>query len=135
MDLMETKISRFVVKKNTSCWDLAQSLVATPEIKKILEQYGTSYRKRNFSGPYIPQVGRDFTLDVSDEALKPILNKVIKASPTATFWLIKRNSYDQTVFLNLSARHEDLPAAIVLPPSAFSPKTDKVSPEHAPHNY
>ena len=115
-DLLETKLSRFAVKKNTSCWDLARSLVATPEIKQVLDARGTRYRERNFSGAYIPQVGREFTLDVSGVALRPLLNKVIGTSPTARFWLVTRNSYDQTIFLNLNARHEGLPPGVTLPP-------------------
>lgn len=115
-DLLETNIGRFAVKKNTSCWDLARSLADTPEIKQVLAAHGTSYRRRNFIGAYIPQVGREFTLDVSDVALKPLLNKVIGTSPTARFWLITRNSYDRTILLDLNARHEGLPPGVTFPP-------------------
>jgi hypothetical protein len=114
-DLLETKIGRFAVKENTSCWDLVRSLVATPEIKQVLQAHGTRYRMNDFSGAYIPQVGREFKLDVSDMALKPLLNKVIGTSPTARFWLVTRNSHDQTIFLNLNARHEGLPPNVTSP--------------------
>ena len=115
-DLLETGISRFSVKKNTSCRDLVRSLVETPEIRRVIEGHGTRYRARNFSGAYIPQVGREFTLDLSGVALKPLLNKVIGTSPTARFWLVTRNSYDQTILLDLNARHEDLPPGVTFPP-------------------
>jgi hypothetical protein len=114
-DLLGTEILRFRVSKDTSCWSLAKDLTSTPEIKKVLEDNGTSYRTRNFTGAYFPQVGRDFDLSVSNVTLKAILNNVIKESPTAKFWLITRNSYDQTVFLGLNARHEDLTPKDVTP--------------------
>ncbi len=108
-ELLETKISSFSVKEETSCWMFVESLVDTLEIESVLKANGTTYRERNFSGAYIPQVGRNFTLDVSNTALKSILNKVVKESPKAKFWHITRNSYDQTVFIGLEARHENFP--------------------------
>lgn len=108
-DLLATQIDRFAVKKKTSCLDLAKSLAATPEVRKVLAAYGTSYRERNFTGSYIPQVGQNFALDVSNMTLKSMLNKVIKESPAARFWLVTRNSSDQTFFLSVGARFEDSP--------------------------
>jgi hypothetical protein len=116
-NLLETTINSFSVKQKTNCWVLAKSLADTPEIKRILEDNNTTYRGRSFTGAYIPQVGRNFTLDVSNATLKSILNKVIKESPTAKFWLITRNSSDQTVFLSFGARHEDVPLKNGLPVS------------------
>lgn len=107
-ELLETTISGFSINENTDCWTVADSLVTTPEIKQILEINGTTYRRRSFSGAYIPQLGRNFKLGVSNMTLRSILNKVIKESPTARFWVITRNSSDQTFFIGLSARHEEL---------------------------
>lgn len=107
--LLKTEISSFSVKERTSCWDLESALIATPEIEKVLVANGLTRNKRNFTGAYIPQLGRRFTLDVSDMMLKSILNKVIKESPTAKFWCIKRYSDNQTFFISLNAQHEDLP--------------------------
>lgn len=107
-DLLATQIGSFAVKKKTSCLELAKSLAATSEIRKVLAAYGTSYRERNFSGGYLPQVGQNFALDVSNMTLKSMLNKVIKESPAARFWLVTRNS-DQTFFLSVGARFEDSP--------------------------
>jgi hypothetical protein len=105
-DLLATQINSFAVKKNTDCFELAKSLAATSEVRKVLATYGTSYRERSFSGGYIPQVGRNFALEVSSMTLKSTLNKVIKESPAARFWLVTRNS-DQTFFLSVGARFED----------------------------
>lgn len=107
-DLLATQINSFAVKKKTSCLELAKSLATTPEVRKVLAAYGTSYRERDFSGAYIPQVGQNFALDVSNMTLKSTLNKVIKESPAARFWLVTRNS-DQTFFLSVGARFEDSP--------------------------
>lgn len=108
-DLLATQIDSFAVKKKTSCLELAKSLAATSEVRKVLAAYGTSYRERSFSGAYIPQVGQNFALDVSNMTLKSMLNKVIKESPAARFWLVTRNSSDQTFFLSVGARFEDSP--------------------------
>jgi hypothetical protein len=107
-DLLATQIDSFAVKKKTSCMELAKSLAATSEVRKVLAAHGTSYRERDFSGSYIPQVGQNFALDVSNMTLKSMLNKVIKESPAARFWLVTRNS-DQTFFLSVGARFEDSP--------------------------
>jgi hypothetical protein len=107
-DLLATQIDSFAVKKNTNCFELAKSLAATSEVKKVLAIYGTSYRERSFSGGYFPQVGQNFALDVSNMTLRSTLNKVIKESPAARFWLVTRNS-DQTFFLSVGARFEDSP--------------------------
>jgi hypothetical protein len=107
-ELLDTTISKFSIKEETSCWALAKSLVTAPEIKKVLAAKGESYRARSFSG-VIPQVGKNFTLELSNTTLKSILNNVIKESPTAKFWLMTRNSYDQTLYVGINARHEDIP--------------------------
>jgi hypothetical protein len=36
---------------------------------------------RNFTGVYLPQLGRNFNLDLSNTTLESLLNKVIKESP------------------------------------------------------
>ena len=107
-DLMATQIDSFAVKKKTSCLELAKSLAATSEVRKVLAAHGTSYQERSFSGGYFPQVGQNFALDVSNMTLKSMLNKVIKESPAARFWLVTRNS-DQPFFLSVGARLEDSP--------------------------
>ncbi len=107
-DLLETRIGRFAVKENTSCWTLVESLVATVEIKKILKANGTSYRAPDFTGFYIPQAGQHFTLEIPNASLKSILNRIVGHSPTARFWVITRN-YDRSLNMSFGAKHEDSP--------------------------
>jgi len=47
---LAAQIDSFAVKKKTSCFELAKSLAATSEVRKVLAAYGTSYRERDFSG-------------------------------------------------------------------------------------
>lgn len=108
--LLKVKIGRLSVKEGTSTWNLAESLAASPEVKKFLKASGTAYRGRGFTGPYIPQLGRRFTLDASNVTLGSLLNRVIKESPAAKFWRVTRNHHDGTLAISLSARHEDVPA-------------------------
>lgn len=106
-ELLTVQISKFSVRENSSCFTLEESLTNTVEVRKILQTYGLARSGLNFSGVYFPQVGRHFKLDVSDMPVKTILNKVIKESPIAKIWLIKKYSHDQTFVIRLNARHED----------------------------
>lgn len=107
-ELLKVQISKFSVKENTGCWRLVDSLTNTVEVQNVLKTYGLTRSGLNFSGGYFPQVGRHFKLDVSDMTVKTILNKVIKESPIAKIWLIKKYSHDQTFVIRLNSRHEDL---------------------------
>ncbi|MGE3466600.1 MAG: hypothetical protein AB7J13_06670 [Pyrinomonadaceae bacterium] len=110
-DLLETNVSKFEVKKGTSSWSLVSALISAPEIQKALVTNTLSYRPRSFSGGYIPQLGKDFRSDGSNLALSSILNKVIKESPTAKFWVIKKHVNNPLEFsISISAKHEELPA-------------------------
>ena len=108
-ELLGAEISDFTVKKETSCWALEDSLVTTPEIKRILTTHGITPRGRHFVGVYIPQVGREFTLNVSNLTLRSILNKVVKESPVAKSWLVKRYDSDGKFLISVNARHEGPP--------------------------
>jgi hypothetical protein len=110
-NLLETRISTVQVKERTNCSTLAASLMTTPELKRVLDASSVTYRERSFSGFFIPQLGRHFTLDISDCTLQCILNRVISESPTAKFWVLTRND-DQTLFLDFGATHEDAPPGI-----------------------
>jgi hypothetical protein len=61
----------------------------------------------SFDAFTIPQLGRQFKLDVSDMTVKTILNKVVKESPLAKIWVIKKYSVDRTFVIWLNAHHED----------------------------
>lgn len=109
-ELLAAKVDVFSVMENTNCWALVESLVSLPEIRKILDAHGVTYRGRGFTGVYLPQLGKKFTLKASNISVESILNKIITESPTAKFWITKRNRDDQqTFFISFSTRHEDLP--------------------------
>ncbi|MEN3326474.1 MAG: hypothetical protein V7638_1281 [Acidobacteriota bacterium] len=107
-ELLGTQISKFSLKENSSCWTLVESLTDTLEVRKILQTYGMTRSGLNFSGAYFPQVGTRFKFDVTDMTVRTILNKVIKESPVAKIWLIKRYSGGGTFDIRLNARHENL---------------------------
>jgi len=110
-NLLETRIGAVQVKEKTNCSTLAASLMTSPELKRVLDASGVTYRERSFSGFFIPQLGRHFTLNISDGTLQTILNRVISESPTAKFWVLTRNE-DHTLFLDFGAKHEDAPSGI-----------------------
>ena len=112
-ELLATEISRFSVKEKSSCWALGESLVATPEIRRILELYGLAYDAGSLSGFYIQQLGQRFAFEVSKMQLKSILEKVIRESPVARIWIIRKDSSAQTLSLRIKARLE------------YSPETSK----------
>ena len=107
-ELLKVQIKKFLVRENSSCWALEESLTNTVEVRKILQTYSLSRRGLNFSGAYFPQVGRHFKLNVTDTTVKSILNKVIRESPVAKIWLIKRYNANGTFDIRLNARHEDV---------------------------
>ena len=111
-DLLKTKVASFKVTENTNCWTAIDLLLATPELKGKLEASGVVQSGLNFSGSYIPHLGRQFTLDVSNMTVKSILNKVAKDSPLAKIWVIKKYGYEQTFFIRFHALHPDAPAGI-----------------------
>jgi hypothetical protein len=107
--LLETKIKDFSIPRNTGCSTFADSLMATPELSRVMKENNSAYRGRDLTGFYIPQLGRTFTLTIFERTLQTTLNAVVRRSPTAKFWVLTRNE-DGTVFLGLSARHEDMPS-------------------------
>jgi hypothetical protein len=127
-ELLATEIDSFSVKEKTSSWAFGNSLVSTPEIRRILERYGISYDAGYLGGFYIQQLGQHFTLDVSKMQLKSILDKVIKESPVARNWMVRNISSTQTLFLRVNAKLECSPASpeehgkaqqMVVPSSTF----------------
>lgn len=109
-ELLGTQFKTFSIVEKTSCWALEDALVSTPEIKKVLETHALQVSGRNFTGFYLPQLGRNFRLEVSNTTLESLLNTVIKQSPVARMWFIKRYSYDRTFAIRIDARHEDAPS-------------------------
>ena len=111
-DLLKTQIASFKIEQNTSCFRLVDSLLATPEVKKQMAASGIKQSGLNFSGGYFPQLGRTFTLDVSDMTLRSILNKVAKESPLARIWVAKKYGTRQEFFIRLAAFHPDAPPGV-----------------------
>jgi len=104
--LLNTQIANFRIGANTSCWKAVDLLLATVEVKRNLQASGMTQSGLNFSGGYFPQLGREFTLDVSDMTVKSILNKMAKDSPLARMWAGKKYGYEQTFFIRFHALHE-----------------------------
>jgi hypothetical protein len=86
---------------------MVDSLLATPEATNFIKANALTQSGLNFSGAYIPQLGRKFTLEVSNMSVRAILNQTVKQSPTAKIWVIKRYDSNHTFFIRLNARHED----------------------------
>lgn len=105
-EILAVRIEKFLVKEKTSCWDFVASVLDKPETKAILDANDTTYTRPSPSGFYIPQLGSNFTLDVADLTLRSILNKTIRESPTAKFWVVTRNP-DRTLFMHVGAQPEN----------------------------
>ncbi len=108
-ELLATEINNFSVKEKTDCQRFAQSLLNTPEVRKTLEGYGLTFDTGRFGGFYIQQLGQRFSLNFSEAPLKSILDKVIKESPAARFWVIGRDRAMQKLSLRVTAKPEDPP--------------------------
>ena len=104
--LLATEINDFSVKKGTVTWTLSQSLFSTPEIETILEPYELSDGSENFSGFFFQQLGKEFSFSVSHMKLKSILDKIIKESPVAKFWIVSNNYLSNSVTLIVNASAE-----------------------------
>lgn len=105
-ELLLTEISSFSVREKTSAWSFGQNLLSTPETKRILELYGTTYDTGRVGGFYIQQLGQKFSFQVSGVQLKSILDKVIKESPVARNWFVSNKASAQKIFLQVNAQPE-----------------------------
>jgi hypothetical protein len=105
-ELLLTEISSFSVREKTSAWSFGQNLLSTPETKRILGLYGTTYDTGYPGGFYIQQLGQKFSFEVSGIQLKSILDKVIKESPVARNWIISNNASAQKIFLQVNTKPE-----------------------------
>ena len=106
-ELLTVRIGSFRVNKNSDCWKLQDDLVNTPEIKAIIEAHGMQ-TGINFSGAYIPQLGRQFSLKVSDTTLKVLLNRIIRESPLARTWIISTDKPSRTLSLGVTSRQQEI---------------------------
>jgi hypothetical protein len=108
-ELLAIRVSNLSVKEKTDCQTFAQSLLNAPEVKKTLEGYALTYDTGRFGGFYIQQLGQSFSLNISNVPLKEVLDSVVKKSPVAKSWFIKRDAAMQKLSLNVKARPEDPP--------------------------
>jgi len=74
-----------------------------------LQQNLLTYDTGRFGGFYIQQLGQSFSLNLSNVQLKQILDRVVKESPVAKTWVIKRDAAMQKLSLNVKAGPEDPP--------------------------
>jgi len=105
-ELLTLRIGSFAVNKNSDCWKLQNDLVKTPEIKAVIDAHGMQ-PGINFTGFYIPQLGRNFSLKVSDITLKALLNRIIGESPLARTWIISTDSSSRTLSLGVTSRQDE----------------------------
>lgn len=104
-ELLETKITGFSITANTDSFAFANSLMSTPEVNAIMTYYRLKPADLNFSGVYFPQLGRNFTKRFDHDAMRSILNTVVRESSIARAWTIKRLS-DQRLFIRVDANAE-----------------------------
>lgn len=108
--LLNVQIGKFSIKKSTAVWNVESTFLETPEFKDVVDAYGLGTLGWTFSGFYLPQLGRNYTLDVSGATVQSILNRIVKQSPTAKFWSIGRDSSQHTFSINFVARPEGPPS-------------------------
>ena len=108
-EILSLRFKSFAIKKGTSSWALEELLFTSPEIKAVLDAKGieSAGSIANFSGGYIPQLGRDFSLNLSDSTTKQILNHVVRESPLARFWSVSRVRPDGPLSIRISSRHQN----------------------------
>ncbi len=114
-ELLTTNISSFSIKRGTSTWGFGEAVVATPEIKRIIELRGVTCDAGYLGGFYIQQLGYYFTLDVSNVTLKSLLDQVIKESPVAKYWVISHENSANRLYLRVKAAFEYPPKAVSTP--------------------
>ena len=102
-ELLKVRIGSFAVNKNSDCFKLEDDLVNTPEVKSVIDAHGMR-TGANFSGAYIPQLGQQFSLKLSDTTLKALLNQIIRESPLARTWIISTDHPSRALSLGVTSR-------------------------------
>lgn len=103
-ELLTVRIRNFAVDSNSDCWKLQNDLVRTPEIKAVIDAHGMQSTGADFTGFYIPQLGRNFSLRVSDITLKALLNRIINESPLARTWIISSDNSSRRLNVRVTSR-------------------------------
>jgi len=105
-ELLMVRIGSFAVNKNSDCWKLQNDLVNTPEVKAVIDAHGMQ-TGINFSGAYIPQLGQQFSVKVSDTTLKALLNRIIRESPLARTWIVSTDHSSRTLSIGVTSRQTE----------------------------
>jgi hypothetical protein len=105
-ELLTVRIGSFTVDKNSDCWALQNDLINIPEIKAVIDAHGMQSYGADFSGFYIPQLGQNFSLTVSDISMKALLNRIIRESPLARTWIVNMDSSSRILTIRVNARQE-----------------------------
>ena len=105
-EILRVRIGSFAVAKNSDCLVLQDDLINIPEVKAVINAHGMQSYSADFSGFYFPQLGRDFSLKVSDISLKALLNRIIGESPLARIWVISTNTSSRTLTLRVSSKFQ-----------------------------
>lgn len=108
--ILSVRLKKFAVTKGSSSWDLESLLLTSPELRAVLDanRVEAVSSMANFSGGYIPQLGRNFSLNASDRTTKEILNQVVRESPLARFWIIGRIRRDGPLTISINSRQKPL---------------------------
>ena len=105
-ELLKVRIRNFAIDRDSNCGKLQNDLVNTPEIKAAINAHGMQ-TGTNFSGWYIPQLGRNFSLKVSEITLKALLNRIIGESPLARTWTVSTDKLSRTLSLGVTSRQNE----------------------------
>lgn len=96
--LLETRLRSFRVPKLTNRFSFRQSLTESAELKGVLASFGVESDNEIFTPYDIAKLGRDFSLNVSGETVKVILNRVIRDSETK-YWIVNRHGPERKYLL------------------------------------
>lgn len=100
-DVLETTLRHFAIKEKTSLFTLKENILALPEVKAKLDQARVTPNASTFFGlGEMYEVGKGFTLQMSNATLREALNRIIRTSETR-FWVLNKSGEDeQSLVLN-----------------------------------
>jgi hypothetical protein len=88
-ELLDTKITKFSSSKETSKFNLGNSIFALPEIKSLLKASNVELFKAYYSIPNDMDSNINLRLNLSNTTVRGIFNKIVKESVNK-IWLIER---------------------------------------------
>lgn len=105
-DILAVQIKHFSIKKGTSSAAVQQILCTSPEIKALMDANGLEAAGLDLTGFYIPQLGREFSIETSNATTKEILNRIVRDSPVARIWILSREDPARTFRVTVNSRQE-----------------------------